>query len=164
MRTETSIRNNDFVQVQYEKYAIDQLASISKLKPNNYNVESFYVPDPDGNISEVFIYQDDTFITKATKIERYNESKIERTERDEQIRTHQAKRQEVFFKTEREGIEEKITRKMEIFTPTDYSEMEAEVIPIEQPVEKELTNEEYLAKVQQNYSPEWASQKAIDNI
>ena len=163
IKTETSIRNNDFVQVQYEKYAIDQLTSISRLKPNNYNVESFYVPDQDGNISEVFIYQDDTFITKATKIERYNEAKMERTERDEQIRTHQAKRQEVFFKAEKDGIQEKITRKIEIFAPVDYSEMEAEIIP-SPPVEKELSNEEYLAKVQQNYSPQWAQHKAIEDV
>jgi len=113
-RTETSIRNNDFAQVQYEKYSIDNLSAITRLKPHNYNVEAFYVPDASGNIDEVFLYQGDTFITKATKIEKYNEAKIERTERDEQIRTDQAKRQAHFFKTERDGIAEKITRKIDM--------------------------------------------------
>lgn len=116
LRTETSLRNNDYVTVQYEKYSIDALHAINRLRPNNYNVEAYYVPEHDGNIGEVFIYQGDTFISRATKIDRYNEAKIERTERDEDIRTNQAKRQAHFFKVEREGIAAKVTRNIELIT------------------------------------------------
>jgi hypothetical protein len=96
-KTETSIRNNDFAQVQYAFYALDNQQAIAKLKPGNYNVQAYYVPSADGNIENVYFYQGDTFISRATKIERYNEAKIERTEADERIRTNQAKRQAHFF-------------------------------------------------------------------
>ena len=135
LRTETSIRNNDFATVMYEKYAIDNQGAISRLKPNNYNVEAYYVPDTDGNIGEVYLYQGDTFITRSTKIERYNEAKMERTEHDEQIRTDQAKRQAHFFKTEKDGIAEKITRKIDLITPEPdiYKNIIPEIVQVPEP-------------------------------
>jgi hypothetical protein len=133
LRTETSIRNNDFATVQYEKYAIDNQGAISRLRPHNYSVEAYYVPDPDGNIGEVYLYQGETFITKATKIERYNEAKMERTDDDERIRTGQAKRQAHFFKTEKDGIAAKVTRKMEIIAPDEFSNIVPEIIHIPEP-------------------------------
>ena len=160
----TSIRNNAYARVQYEDYRIDQLQAVARLKPNNYEVESFFIPNPDGNIEEVFLYQGETFITKATKVERYNEAKIERTEKDEEIRTDQAIYQAKFFKFEKDAIKEKITKKIEIFTPTLDNELEVEIIQVENPVERELTNDEYLKSLQDDYSSEWATQKAIDSI
>jgi len=132
LRTETSIQNNDFATVMCEKYAIDNQGAIARLKPHNYNVEAYYVPDPNGNIGEVYLYQGDTFITRSTKIERYNEAKIERTERDEQIRTDQAKRQAHFFKTEKDGIAAKITRKIDMITPEPdiYKNITPEIVQI----------------------------------
>jgi hypothetical protein len=160
IRVPTSIRNNDFCQVMYEKYSIDRQDSISRIKPNNYCVEAYYVPDHDGNIPEVFIYQGDTFITKATKIERYNEAKIERTEKDEQIRTDQAKRQAHFFKVEKEGIEEKITRKLEII-PSDSLELPEETILVPEP---ELPQEESLEELTKHYSSLNMKSRAIDEL
>jgi hypothetical protein len=163
VRTETSIQKNDFAQVMYENYAIDNQGSIARLRPNNYSVEAYYVPERNGNISEVFIYQGDTFITKATKIERYNESKMERTEHDEQIRTNQAKRKAHFFKTEKDGLAEKVTRKLEIMQPDDYSEILVEIVE-EVPVERELSNDEITDQLIQTYSSEWAKNKAKNDI
>ncbi|MCX6278436.1 MAG: hypothetical protein NT004_10100, partial [Bacteroidetes bacterium] len=50
LKTDTSIRNNDFVTVQHEKYAIDKLEAIHGLSPNNYEVQAYYLPEPDGAI------------------------------------------------------------------------------------------------------------------
>ena len=135
MRTEKSIRNNDFASVQYEKYAIDNQGAIDWLKPHNYSVEAFYVPELDGTIGEVYLYQGDTFITRATKIERYNEAKIERTDRDEEIRLGQAKRQAHFYKVENDLIKQKVTRKLEIFQtePTVYENLIPEIVQIPEP-------------------------------
>jgi hypothetical protein len=117
IKTETSIRNNDFAKVMYKRYLIDNLSAIQRLKPGNYSVEAYYVPERDGSISEVYMYQGDTFITRGTMAEQYNEAKMERTAEDERIRIEQSKRKAHYFKNEREGIEEKITRKLDISKP-----------------------------------------------
>lgn len=158
LKTETTLRNNDHCQVRYEKYAIDSLDAISRLKPNNYTVQAYYMPAADGTIDEVFLYQGDTFITKATKIERYNEAKAERTERDEEIRTHQAKRQAHFFKTERDGIREKVT-KLEVIRPMEISTDQVEIIPEPEPVEPIGDVEEILARYRTEYT-----ERAISDI
>jgi hypothetical protein len=160
VRVETSIRNNDFCQVMYEKYSIDQQGSIARLRPNNYQVEAYYVPDPSGSIPEVFLYQADTFITRATKIERYNEAKIERTERDEEIRTDQAKRQAHFFKTEKDGMAEKITRKLEIISADSITTSD-EVIIVPEP---EPLQDENIEDLIRHYSSDHMKNRAIEEI
>ena len=159
LRTNTSLRNNDFVTVQYEKYSIDALQAINRLSPNNYTVEAYYVPDHDGNIGEVFLYQGDTFITRATKIDRYQEAKIERTGQDEEIRTSQAKRQAHFFKVEREGIDTKINRGLEIIPGSTVGPDVADVesFPLqEEPQEIPITGGEYTVEA--------FARRAIDEI
>jgi hypothetical protein len=164
LRTETSIRNNDFATVMYEKYVIDTLGNISRLRPHNYSVEAYYVPDLDSNIGEVYLYQGETFITKATKSERYNEAKMERTDNDERIRTNQAKRKSHFFKVAGQGIQEKITRKLDISKPDPglieniVPEMlvvpEAKSVDFYQELEDDtryFTSEEYLSKSRREF-------------
>lgn len=165
LRTRTSIRNNDFVQVMYEKYAIDNQASIGRLKPNNYEVEAFYIPSPEGSIGEVYLYQGDTFITRASKIERYNEAKIERTEEDERIRTDQAKRQAHFFKREKDLLEEKITRKLE-FLPGEIisGEILAEIEPVPVDIPDAEEQEEDYMELAKNWSPEVMRRRAINEL
>lgn len=161
VKTDTSIRNNDFVQVMYEKYAIDNLSAITRLKPNNYSVHAYYVPDGSGSIGEVFLYQDGNFITRATKIERYNEAKIERTEKDEQIRTQQAKRQSHFFKVEKDGIAEKVTRKLEIVPSAEFQQIPTNVEIIARPV---ACQEENIEEMIRQYNDGYESERAIDSI
>lgn len=123
-KTETSLRNNDYVRVQYQNYAIDTYNVLKRMKPNNYNVEAYYVPDEDGNINEVYLYQEDVFLTRATMIERYNEAKMERTERDEEIRLQQAKRQAHYFKRERERAEA-VVKKVTTIDAENYKAIES---------------------------------------
>ena len=162
LRTETSIRNNDYCQVQYANYGIDVLENIYKLKPNNYNVQAYYLPDTSGNIGEVFIYQGDTFIGKASKIERYNEAKAERTERDEQIRTDQAKRQAHFFKVEREGIQRKIARKVKVLDEIPVM-AEVEILPSSRPTYSPDDIGD-LDELTEYYNGDWVRERALENI
>ncbi|NJM16665.1 MAG: hypothetical protein HC896_16035 [Bacteroidales bacterium] len=103
--TKTSIRNNDFVQCQYADYAIESTKVLSRLKPNNYDVQAYWIKNSDGNIPEIFLYQGDIFLCRATKYETYNEALAERTEKDETIRIEHAKRQANVIKTVKEGVE-----------------------------------------------------------
>ncbi len=112
-KTDTSLRNNDYLRVQYENYAIENYGILSKLQPNNYSIEAYYLPDDKGEITEVFMYQGDNYLGRATRIERYQEAKIERTKRDEQIRMEQSKRQAIYHSMEKKLKQQKF-RKVEI--------------------------------------------------
>jgi hypothetical protein len=159
LKTETSIRNNDFAMVRYARYDIDNLDALKRLNPNNYSVNAYYLPEPDGAIQEVFFYQDDMFITRGTRSENYQEAKIERTPEDERIRTDQSKRKAHYFKTEREGIQEKITRKLEIIPSTNYNfdELEPEIVSFPEP---EIENIDELIE---NYKG-WGEREAMKRL
>lgn len=120
--TKTSIRNNDFVRVQYADYAIDTIDILSYLKPNNYDVKAYWLPDADGAISKVYLYQDEEYLGEADKIETYNEAQCERTERDEEIRINQAKRQATARKYVADVVENKVV-KIGIVEKTNYNDL-----------------------------------------
>ena len=61
-RTDTTIKNNSFFTVQYNNFILPEPEIISKLEPRNYKVEAYYLPDTDGNITEVYIYTSTTDI------------------------------------------------------------------------------------------------------
>jgi len=159
MQTDTSIRNNDAVQVQYQAYGIEKFEVLRLLKPNNYKVTACYVPAGDGSINEVYLYQGERFISRATLIERYNEAKAERTERDEQIRTQQAKRKANFYKLEKEGVASKIARKIIIEEQENYKH-EQPVKLVDMPQQQE----ESLDELMKIYSGKHYQEKSINDL
>jgi hypothetical protein len=159
-RTETSIRNNDFVTVQHEAYGIDSFEVLGRLKSNNYKVEARYVRRSDGSISEVFLYQDDKFITRAGLIERYNEAKAERTATDETIRQQQAIRRGRFHRFENENLSEKVNRRVAIIEePKDYSAIEAQQVPASAP-EQDQDIDSLISR----YTGGYYTEKSINDI
>jgi len=106
------------------------------------------------------MYQGDTFISKATKIEKYNEAKIERTANDERIRMGQAKRQAHFFKVENDGIAEKVTKKLQVIDNSEFDNLaNIEVKIVEQRVPVEMGIDELI----EAYSGGW-TEKALEEI
>lgn len=81
-KTETQIRRNQYVRVQYENYTLPSPQILNRLNPNNYKVETYWLADDDNTISKVFMYQGDEFICECQKIVTYNTSKAESTEAD----------------------------------------------------------------------------------
>src|SRR5690606_1960588 len=81
--TETSIQRNQYVKVQYAEYALPHPRVLERLAANNREVTAYYIPDVDGAINEVYLYQNGQFICTCEKLESYNEAKAERTEADE---------------------------------------------------------------------------------
>ena len=64
---------------------------IGRLAPNDYTVEAYYLPDEQGNVPEVYIYQHGAYIATCRRIEAYNEATAEQTERDREAYAEQAK-------------------------------------------------------------------------
>lgn len=89
--TETTIRQNAYLTVRYNQYRLSSPEIIERLAPRNYKVDAYYLADADGNISEVYIYQNGRLIDTCGKVKRYNEAIAEQTEDDLKAYTDQAK-------------------------------------------------------------------------
>lgn len=81
-RTTTSIVRSQYVRVQYAKYQLPSPHLLSKLKPNNYTVDAYYLPNKKGIIERVHLYQDGIYICECDKIETYNTARAEQTATD----------------------------------------------------------------------------------
>ncbi len=81
-KTTTTIVRNQYCQVQYEKYQLPNPQVINRLQPNSYGVDAYYLPDDNGVINEVYLYQAGNYICRCEKIVAYNEAKAEQTQAD----------------------------------------------------------------------------------
>lgn len=101
-RTDTSIVNNNRLQVKGEQFELTDFACIGRLKPNSKRVEAYYMPGEE--IERVYLWQGETYIGEAENMEkwRYNEFAAERTDADREAMLHQQKRVAKFDKMIRE--------------------------------------------------------------
>lgn len=87
----TTIRRNSYCRVNYTDYWLSSPEVIGKLAPNNYKVEAYFIPEEDGNIKDVFIYQDGKLIDTLVDMGRFNTAEAEQTEADKRILGKQMK-------------------------------------------------------------------------
>jgi hypothetical protein len=99
-QTETSIRNNDYCAVANTEFELADFNSLKRLKPNNLEVTAYWLPDDDGSIGKVYLYQGETYIGEAVNRAKfaYNENAIERGDEDAANMLHQEKRLAKFDK------------------------------------------------------------------
>lgn len=127
--TETTIRQNTYCTVMYNQYGLPSPEIIEKLEPRNYKVDAYYLPDADGTISEVYIYQNGRYIATCKAVARYNENTAEQTEADRAAYTEQAKYVAKFDNMMKDG---KIKR-MGILAKEEaklITEVQAEAVPL----------------------------------
>ena len=80
--TDTSVRRNSTVRVAYEDWWLSDTSVLEKLRPNDYNVTAYWLPDEEGKAQEVFIFQGDKYIDQVEKVQTYNRVIAEQTEED----------------------------------------------------------------------------------
>ena len=131
--TKTTIRRNMYMTVQGSKFQLSSPNIIDMLEPGNYNVVAYWMPNNDGNIETVYIYQNGLFVDTCSQIERYNEAKAEQTERDQEAYTNQSKYVSKFDAKVKQG--RKAIAKIEVLQPVS-DEWDSQ--PVELPEE---TNE-----------------------
>jgi hypothetical protein len=90
-KTRTSIRRSMYCTVRGEKFRLPSPDLLERLAPNDYEVQAYYLPDDAGEVSEVYVYQDDHFIAKCAPVGAYNEATTEQTDKDRQNYVEQAK-------------------------------------------------------------------------
>jgi hypothetical protein len=105
--TETTIRQNMFCTVQYQQYRLPVPEDIEKLDPRNNKVQAYWLPDADGNVGEIYLWQGDRYIATCKLLDRYTEATAEQTQADRDAYIEQAKYVSQFDRMMRE---EKITK------------------------------------------------------
>jgi hypothetical protein len=97
---ECTIYNNDYVSAANGAYELSDFNSLKLLKSNDRTVMAYWLPESDGAVDKVYLYQGGTYIGEAVDRSRfaYNECRAERTESDEAKRLHQYKRAAKFDK------------------------------------------------------------------
>lgn len=134
--TETTIRQNTYCKVMYNQYGLPSPEIIEKLEPRNYKVDAYYLPDADGTINEVYIYQNGRYIATCKPVARYNENTAEQTEYDKAAYTEQSKYVAQFDKMMKDG---KIKR-VGILAKEEaklITEVQAEAVPLPTQTEEE---------------------------
>lgn len=134
--TETTIRQNTYCTVMYNQYGLPSPEIIEKLEPRNYKVDAYYLPDADGTINEVYIYQNGRYIATCKPVARYNENTAEQTEYDKAAYTEQFKYVAQFDKMMKDG---KIKR-VGILAKEEaklITEVQAEAVPLPAQAEEE---------------------------
>lgn len=81
-RVGTSIRRNSTVRVAHEDWWLSDTSVLERLKPNDYKVTAYYMPDEEGKPTEVYIYQGDKYIDHVEKVQTYNRVMAEQTDED----------------------------------------------------------------------------------
>lgn len=136
--TETSIYNNDYLPVSNEKFELTDFSCLKRLKPNNTEVVAYWLPEEDGSIKRVYIYQDGKYIGEALNRSEfdYNECAIERTDEDKENMLHQDKRlskYDKFIKEQRSDIPK--VGYMDMETVREVLSVPTEIVEGEQPEE-----------------------------
>ena len=130
-QTETSIRNNDYCQVNNQHFELKDYTMLQRLKPNNKRVTAFWLPDAKDEVGTIYLYQGDTYIGEAVNREQfaYNECAAERTDDDRANMLHQAKRAAKFDKFIKDRRQE-IPRvgKIEAATAREIAEVPVEIV------------------------------------
>ncbi len=142
-----NIRINDFIHFQYEDYYLDR-NRLHLLKPYTKKVDVYWLPDENGSVNEGYVYQDETFICKANKVVRFNESLFEQTETDKEIQLQQQKRLAKHLKHKKSQKEKYIIKPVIIDTDKFKEADDVKVKVIETPVKQDLNDDDILKQAQ----------------
>lgn len=130
-KTATSLRRSQYVKVQYENYQLPDPELLNRFEPNNYSVDAYYIPEPDGTIDEVFIYQNGLFISECQKIIKYNTAKAEQTEDDIQSYQDQSSYVRKFDKMVKDSKQE--VGRVKVVERVEMPDIDVEVVHTEAP-------------------------------
>jgi hypothetical protein len=85
----TSVKRGRSVTVDYREWWLSSPGVITRLRPGKTDCTAFWIPDPDGTISEIHLYQDGRYIDTPEVLGRFQEAVAERTEEDIAIMNRQ---------------------------------------------------------------------------
>lgn len=161
--TQTSIKRSGFVKVNYTEFRLESPAIISRLKPNNYTVDAYWLPDETGYVSHIYIYQHGEFICACENDLTYNTAKGEWSDEDALIMANQAGYVAKFDKMIKDGRAEKIIRPELIDADVMQALSSSDTVMIAPPAIKP-SSEFDLDEAIKDYSSMSMSERAINSI
>lgn len=149
---ETSIVRNMYISANNSKYMLPHPSVLERLAPNNRVVQAYWMPDDDGVVNEIYVYQNGHYLCTCEKLETYNEAQAERTQADWDAKAKQDKYVAMFDAYIKEGTAG--LAKLEVVSAKNYNtDPEPEVVPDVRQPERDINKQSI------NYS-----QKAIDDF
>lgn len=89
---ETSVRRNSYCRVGYTDWWLSGTEVLERLAPNNWKVDAYYLTDDDGNITDVYIYQNGMLVDKLQNVGTFNTADCEQTDADRTVFVEQQKK------------------------------------------------------------------------
>lgn len=89
---ETSVRRNSYCRVGYTDWWLSGTGVLERLAPNNWKVDAYYLTDDDGNITDVYIYQNGMLVDKLQNVGTFNTADCEQTDADRTVFVEQQKK------------------------------------------------------------------------
>lgn len=89
---ETSVRRNSYCRVGYTDWWLSGTEVLERLAPNNWKVDAYYLTDDDGNITDVYIYQNGMLMDKLQNVGTFNTADCEQTDADRTVFVEQQKK------------------------------------------------------------------------
>ncbi|MBT0708796.1 hypothetical protein INE90_01124 [Bacteroides uniformis] len=89
---ETSVRRNSYCRVGYTDWWLSGTEVLERLAPNNWKVDAYYLTDEDGNITDVYIYQNGMLVDKLQDVGTFNTADCEQTAEDRAVFVEQRKK------------------------------------------------------------------------
>lgn len=89
---ETSVRRNSYCRVGYTDWWLSGTGVLERLAPNNWKVDAYYLTDDEGNITDVYIYQNGMLVDKLQNVGTFNTADCEQTDADRAVFVEQRKK------------------------------------------------------------------------
>lgn len=159
-RTVTSIRNNQYVVVAGKSFMLPTPKVMERVESNNYKVDAYMLPEEDGTVNEVYLYQGGNFLCTCGPKGEFNAARVEQTAEDVEIMNRQLGYMSEFDGDVRERLS-KIGR-VGIIRHEEMQAME-EVDPVEVEI-RDIAEEMPEAVFDPESDLEAARQKAINNL
>ena len=161
----TSIKRNQYLQVDYTQFALPSASVVQKLQPNNKEVQAYFIRTEEGEIEHVDVYQNEEYICRCEPIEKFNEATAEHTDEDRRIMLEQQKYIAHYDKIIKEAGEDKRTP-LKITENSEYPEVvEAkEEIEYKQKAITPLDSDDEFEKLMAEYSEEDTIETSTANL
>ena len=98
-KTKTSV-NRMRMEVNYKKYNLPESALLDEL--NDRDVTAYWMPDGNGEVPSVWVYQDGRFVCEAAREDKFQRAKVEQTDEDVEILNRQRSYRKEFDSTIKE--------------------------------------------------------------
>lgn len=145
-RVSTSVRRNSYCRVCGEDWWISKPEVLELLAPNDYKVEARYLTDEQGEITDMFIFQNDMLIDRLDRVGTYNTARAEQTETDRAIFQEQQHRLGQFKQYMERNAVPKVGVSPRVSAQADEDEDLALATPINATEGAETREEAYVAE------------------